>query len=109
MSQGAWLFVGNATAGVLALFGIWLSVRKDDKKTRSDAAQSLFNELQEERAELKRERAELKQKVERMDQEMRAAHQRELIRDDFIQELRNHIRRGLGPPPPDWPEELRHT
>jgi cbb3-type cytochrome oxidase subunit 3 len=99
---------GTIATAILALAGIWLSVRPTQKRNQSDAAQSLFNELQEERAELKRERTELKAEVEAIKVELLAAHRREIVRDDFIQDLRNHIRRGLGPPPPDWPEELRH-
>lgn len=112
--------IGGATILVT-----WLGVKQTGRKQKTDTAQQMFDQLQEERntareahaADIERmekrlERAEEKaakadEKAEKLAEDMRAAHRRELLRDDFIQELRNHIRLGLGPPPPDWPEELR--
>jgi cytochrome c553 len=34
---------------------------------------------------------------------------RELIRDDYIHALRQHITDGKPPPPPTWPEALIRT
>lgn len=112
--------IGGATILVT-----WLGVKQTGKKAKTDSVQQLVDQLQEERdtardahsadmdrmekrlekAEAKAEKAD--EKAEKLAQDMRAAHYRELLRDDFIQELRNHIRLGLGPPPPEWPEELR--
>lgn len=120
MSQATLQFLGTIATALLALFGIYLSTRQTSKKSSTDAAQKLFEEVQEERALLKAERDALVQKIKdledgqrndrtRYDEELRALKHRELARDDFIQELRNHIRQEKGPPPPDWPEELRHA
>lgn len=104
--------------GGLTAFVAWLGIRQTGKKTKTDSAQTMIDQLQEERdaaqsrhdVVVERLEAKLKAGDERMDKfalDMRAAYQRELRRDDFIQELRNHIRLDLGPPPPEWPEELR--
>jgi cell division protein FtsB len=92
---------GTIGAALIGLAGIILSLRQSTQKSKTDAAQALFNELQEERAELKAERKELRERVDRIEE-------RERIRDDYIQELRQHIRLGLPPPPPPWPEGIRN-
>lgn len=105
--------IGGATILVT-----WLGVKQTGKKNKVDSVQQLIDQLQEERdagerrhdkerAEMKAEMREVKAELSKVNEDMRAAYSRELARDDFIQELRNHIRLGLGPPPPEWPEELR--
>lgn len=108
---------GIGTVGI-ASFVTWIGIRQTGKKNKTDTAQSMFDQLQEERdaaqsrhdVVVERLEGKLKAADARMDkfaEDMRAAYRRELLRDDFIQELRNHIRLDLGPPPPEWPEELR--
>lgn len=106
MSQASLQLLGTITASCLALIGIYISLRPTKQQTKINQSQNLFNDLQEERNELKREREELKDRVYKIECDLRAARTRELRRDDFIQELRNHIRLEKGPPPPPWPEEL---
>lgn len=101
MSQDVWQFLGTLVAALIGFVGIWMSLRQSGRKSKTDAAQSLFNDLQEERQELKDEREKLKARVDRIEE-------RERIRDDYIQELRQHIRLGLPPPPPNWPEGIRN-
>lgn len=105
-----WLqFLATVLAVGGSILTTWLVVGQTGKKNKTDAAQALFNEVQEERAELKQERTELRGRIERIEAENRARDERERIRDDYIQELRDHIRRGLPPPPPEWPAGLhRH-
>lgn len=104
--------------GGLTAFVAWLGIRQTGHKNKTDTAQTMFDQLQEERdaaerrhaadkLEWKEELRELKNELSRVNLDMRAAYLREIRRDDFIQDLRNHIRLGKGPPPPDWPEELR--
>lgn len=100
-------FLGTATTGLLALAGIYMSVRQSGSKTKTDAAQGLFNELQEERAELKRDRAELHTQVSALRSEIAALRRENIDLMDFVQDLRNHIRAEKGPPPPPWPEAIR--
>lgn len=112
--------IGGATILVT-----WLGVKQTGKKNKVDSVQQLIDQLQEERDTARRQHVEdmdrMEKRVEKAEktaenavtkadglaEDIRAAHRRELVRDDFIQELRNHIRLGLGPPPPEWPEELR--
>lgn len=105
--------IGGATILVT-----WLGVKQTGRKNKTDSVQQLVDQLQEERdaaehrhneamqrIELKLEKTEAK--VEKLDEDARESYRRELVRDDYIQDLRNHIRLGLGPPPPEWPQELR--
>jgi hypothetical protein len=55
----------------------------------------LIDQLQEERKETRRR--------------LTGLEMRELIRDDYIQTLRQHITDGKPPPPPPWPEALIRT
>lgn len=106
--------------GGLTAFVTWLGIRQSGKKTKNDTAQQMFDQLQEERDaaekrhdiivdKLETKLAEADKRMDAFAADMRAAYLRELARDDFIQELRNHIRLDLGPPPPEWPEELRRA
>jgi predicted nuclease with TOPRIM domain len=106
VSAAAWQFLGTLATAGLAFFGIWLSVRQSGQKTKTDAAQGLFNELQEERAELKKDRSELHAQVQALREEVAVLRRENFELMDFVQDLRNHIREGLGPPPPDWPQAL---
>lgn len=103
MSAAALQFGGTLVTAVLAFFGIWLSVRQTGQRTKTDAAQGLFNELQEERAELKKDRAELHAQLVALREEVAVVRRENLDLMEFVQDLRNHIRRDLGPPPPPWP------
>lgn len=126
MTLAAFIEVARSVGiGAAAVLVTWLGVKQTGRKQKTDTAQQMFDQLQEERdaareshaADMARmenrlQRAEdaaekADQKAEKLAEDMRASHKRELLRDDFIQDLRNHIRLGLGPPPPDWPEELR--
>lgn len=99
-------FLGTLATAVLAFLGIWLSVRQSGQKTKTDAAQGLFNELQEERAELKKDRAELHTQIKALREEVAVLRKENIDLMDFVQDLRNHIRAEKGPPPPPWPQAL---
>ncbi|WDF32259.1 hypothetical protein PTW37_10270 [Arthrobacter agilis] len=45
-------------------------------------------------------------RIEKVEREQERSKRREHIRDDYINELRNHIETGLGPPAPPWPKSL---
>lgn len=109
---------GIGTVGLASLV-TWLGIRQSGKKNKTDTAQQMFDQLQEERDAAERRHDKVVERLEgklekaeerlaSMEADQRAAYLREMTRDDFIQELRNHIRLGLGPPPPEWPESLRH-
>ena len=110
MSQATAQLFGTLAAALLALVGIWLTVRQAGKQTKTNVAQQLIDQLQEERTtiqdrldrmerESRAEVAELRTKVDRMARE-------NLLLRDFVQELRQDIRTGTPPPPRPWPPEL---
>jgi hypothetical protein len=41
-----------------------------------------------------------------LETEQNKAKRREMIRDNYINKLREHINLGNPPPPPEWPEGL---
>lgn len=106
MSPDTWQFLGTIAAAFIGFVGIWLSVRQTSRQSKTDQGQALFNELQEERAELKKDRAYLHAEVNALRVEVDQLRNANIELKDFVQELRNHIRRGLPPPPPPWPEGL---
>lgn len=107
MSPEALTFLGAIATPVLALAGILFTLRQSKAKTKTDAAQGLFNELQEERAELKKDRVELHKEIAALRAEIAALRLENIDLMDFVQDLRNHIRAEKGPPPPPWPEAIR--
>ncbi|MHC6592437.1 hypothetical protein [Arthrobacter sp. C152] len=81
---------------VMSLLGAWL-VAKIQHKGRPENA--LIDQLQE---ELTRHAA----RISGLETEQNKAKRRELIRDNYINKLRDHINQGNPPPPPEWPEGL---
>lgn len=107
MSPATWQFLGTIAAASFGLVGIWLSVRKESQRARTDAATDLLNQLQEERKTLTDRVAQLERKLEAAETELRASRHREMDRDDFMQALRNQLR-AAGQEPPPWPKALRN-
>ena len=91
---------------VLTAAGTWFGLRLSSRKNKSDDAQALFNEVQEERGELKKERAELKTEMGLLRGEVAQLRAENMAMRDYVQELRNDIRMGTPPPPRPWPEGL---
>lgn len=92
---------GVVVAALLGLLGVWLSDRASYKKLIADNNQSLVDNLQEERREIKRDLATVKKQVGLLLMQGR-------YKDDYINVLRDHIERELGPPPPGYPPQLLH-
>lgn len=91
--------IGVVVAACLGLLGVWLSDRAVYRKMVADANQTLVENLQEERTEIKRDLAVVKRQVAMLMLQGR-------YKDDYINVLRDHIERELGPPPPAYPPAL---
>lgn len=91
-----WTVVVSVTAPVLALCGTWLTVQIQHKGKPENA---LIDQLQE---ELTRHAG----RISGLETEQGKAKRREMIRDNYINKLREHINAGNPPPPPEWPEGL---
>lgn len=111
MSTDTWQFLGILITAVVTLTGIYFSNRKDTKKTRSDAAQGLIDQLQEERnqlvARMDSHNRECKAEIAALRTELDRFSREHLDLLDYAQGLRHWIRTNKGPPPPEWPASLR--
>jgi len=85
MSGNILTLAGVLGAALLTLIGVGI-------KNRADSMSVLLKAYQEER----RENGARLEKLEA----------RELVRDDYIGALRQHIYDGKPPPPPPWPTSL---
>lgn len=120
--MNAW---ADALVAALALLGTVataaITQRSISRRAKSDAAQALIDQLQEERESvdarhaaeiaaldhrrgeeldgLRKELTDLRRRVDSMED-------RELAFSDYVASLRDHIDQRLGPPPPPWPEAL---
>lgn len=44
--------------------------------------------------------------IKQLQQRLSSLEERELLLRTYAEDLRNHIDRGIGPPPPPWPSNL---
>ena len=77
--------LGVAITAIATLLGVWATGRVSNRKLRSDGANQLVDQLQEENARLRRT---------------------ERLQGDYIGVLRRHIAQEQGPPPPPYPDGL---
>lgn len=112
---------GTVITGLLALLGIYLSVRQSGRTTKTTDAQQIIDQLQEEltrvesrckddlaRSETRHreEIGKLEARMVDMASTMGRLEDREHVLEDYAQALRHHIDQQMGPPPPSWPVEL---
>lgn len=91
-----WAVAGSIAVAVVTVCGTWLATKVQHKGKPENA---LIDQLQEEMAAMRGDIAALKT-------EQNKARRREMIRDNYINRLRDHINAGNPPPPPEWPEGL---
>lgn len=77
--------LGVAITALGTLIGVWATGRVSNRKLRSDDANKMIDQLQEENARLRRT---------------------ERLQGDYIGVLRRHIADGKGAPPPPYPDGL---
>lgn len=95
MTGAIWSATGVVAAALLALLGVWLTNRKQDKRASVDVGQQLLKTFQ---GELRDTRDRLDKAEERIDQ----MESRERLYLDYIEQLRMQV----PPPPPPWPPGL---
>lgn len=91
-----WAIVGSVAVAVVGLCGTWLASKIQHKGKPENA---LIDQLQEEMGSMRKDISDLKLEQQR-------SKRREMIRDNYINRLREHINAGNPPPPPEWPEGL---
>lgn len=91
-----WPQAGPYIVAVIGFGGAWLTTKIQHKGKPENA---LIDQLQE---ELARHAA----RITGLETEQNKAKRREMIRDNYINKLREHINLGNPPPPPEWPEGL---
>jgi hypothetical protein len=92
-----WAQIGpGALVAVIGFGGAWMTSKIQNKGRPENA---LIDQLQE---ELTRQGG----RIDGLETEQRKAKRREMIRDNYINKLREHINAGNPPPPPEWPEGL---
>ncbi|WP_309076013.1 hypothetical protein [Paenarthrobacter sp.] len=91
-----WAVASPWIVGVIGLAGMWLTAKIQHKGRPENA---LIDQLQEEMTAMRGDISALKT-------EQNKARRREMIRDNYINRLRDHINAGNPPPPPEWPEGL---
>jgi hypothetical protein len=91
-----WAIVSPIVIAILGMAGMWLTAKVQHKGRPENA---LIDQLQEQMASMRGDINDLKT-------EQSKAKRRELIRDNYINKLREHINLGNPPPPPEWPEGL---
>ncbi|MEQ4566170.1 hypothetical protein [Paenarthrobacter sp. CAP02] len=96
MGEFNWAIASPWIVGVIGLAGMWLTAKIQHKGRPENA---LIDQLQEEMTSMRGDIAALKT-------EQNKARRREMIRDNYINRLRDHINAGNPPPPPEWPEGL---
>lgn len=70
----------------------WLTFLASRRNNRSDNAQKMIDQHQEDIVDLRKETAQLRRT--------------QRIQGDYIGQLRKHIADGNPPPPPPWPDGL---
>jgi hypothetical protein len=91
-----WPQAGPYIVAVIGFGGAWLTTKIQHKGKPENA---LIDQLQE---EIARHAA----RITGLETEQNKAKRREMIRDNYINKLREHINLGNPPPPPEWPEGL---
>jgi TolA-binding protein len=91
-----WALIGPLIVGIVAVIGT-LGTTKIQNRGKPENA--LIDQLQEEMGSMRKDISDLKT-------EQQKSKRREMIRDNYINRLREHINAGNPPPPPEWPEGL---
>jgi len=96
MGEINWAVASPWIVALISLVGLWFTAKIQHKGRPENA---LIDQLQEEMTAMRGDISALKT-------EQNKARRREMIRDNYINRLRDHINAGNPPPPPEWPEGL---
>jgi TolA-binding protein len=91
-----WALIGPLVVGLIAAVAGWVTTRIQHRGKPENA---LIDQLQEELLSMRKDITDLKL-------EQAQSRRRERIRDDYINQLRQHIADQKPPPAPEWPKGL---
>lgn len=91
-----WGLIGPFVVGLIAVAGTLASTKIQHRGKPENA---LIDQLQEELLAMRKDITDLKL-------EQQQSRRRERIRDDYINQLRQHIADQKPPPAPEWPKGL---
>ena len=91
-----WALIGPLVVGLIAAVAGWVTTRIQHRGKPENA---LIDQLQEELLSMRKDITDLKL-------EQQQSRRRERIRDDYINQLRQHIADQKPPPAPEWPKGL---
>ena len=91
-----WALINPLIVATIAITG---AIITNKAQNRGRPENALIDQLQEEMTSMRKDISDLKI-------EQQKSRRREMIRDNYINKLREHINAGNPPPPPEWPEGL---
>lgn len=92
---------------VMSLLGAWLVAKIQHKgKPENALIDQLQEQIKDDREAKEKEMAAMKTDISELKDEQKKSKRREVIRDNYINKLREHINLGNPPPPPEWPDGL---
>ena len=102
-----WAIVGSVAVAVVGLCGAILTARIQHKGRPENAIiDQLQEQIKDDREAKEKEMAVMRADILDLKTEQQKSKRREMIRDNYINRLREHINLGNPPPPPEWPEGL---
>ena len=97
----------TALVAVIAAGGGWLTTKIQHRgKPENALIDQLQEQIKDDREAKEKEMAAMKSDISELKDEQKKSKRREVIRDNYINKLREHINLGNPPPPPEWPEGL---
>jgi hypothetical protein len=102
-----WPQAGPYIVAVIGFGGAWLTTKIQHKgKPENALIDQLQEQIKDDREAKEKEMASMRADISDLKDEQRKSKRREVIRDNYINKLREHINAGNPPPPPEWPEGL---
>jgi len=102
-----WAIVGSVAVAAVTVCGTWLATKIQHKgKPENALIDQLQEQIKDDREAKDKELSVMRADIAELKAEQNKARRREMIRDNYINRLRDHINAGNPPPPPEWPEGL---
>lgn len=102
-----WPIVGPWIVAAIGVGGAWVTAKIQHKgKPENALIDQLQEQIRDDREAKDKELAAMRADIADLKAEQGKAKRREMIRDNYINRLREHINAGNPPPPPEWPEGL---
>ena len=102
-----WPAAGPYIVAVITGGVAWITAKIQHKgKPENALIDQLQEQIKDDREAKEKEMASMRSDIAELKAEQGKAKRREMIRDNYINKLREHINLGNPPPPPEWPEGL---